>query len=82
MGSLFSKPSLPSPVVYSAPASTPTTNAATAVVTANNSGVQDTEKVVTTIQKKRSLPQTIQTSFRGVLEQADFVPQRKSLLGE
>lgn len=32
--------------------------------------------------RRRSLPQTILTSFRGVLGQGDWIPQRKSLLGE
>jgi hypothetical protein len=81
MGSFFSKPSLPSPVVYTyAPSPTPIVSAPPATTA---DGVSpDAERVKTAIQRKRALPQTIQTSFRGVLEQADFVPARKNLLGE
>lgn len=79
MGSLFSKPSLPSPAVYSTPSvAAPVASVVQPVDTAS----ADAEKVKATIQKKRTLPQTIQTSYRGVLAQADFVPTRKNLLGE
>lgn len=83
MGSLFSKPKMPDPVSYSYVPSTPVVS--THAQTATDSGTDanaDAERAKAIVQKKRTLPQTIETSFRGVLAQADFVPARKSLLGE
>lgn len=84
MGSLFTKRDLPPagstyvPVV-AAPTPTAPTVPDTSVV---ETPVTDSEKASAIIARKRSLPETILTSFRGVLSQNDFVPQRKSLLGE
>lgn len=83
MGSLFSKQSIPSVASYSTTTAASTTASSSDTNTASTDTVSsDADKVKATIQKKRTLPQTIQTSYRGVLAQADFVPARKSLLGE
>ncbi|NBX65884.1 MAG: hypothetical protein EBQ96_02700 [Proteobacteria bacterium] len=82
MGSLFTKPKLPDPVSY---AYVPPAQSAPAPISTPPAGSEadpDVDRAKTLVQKKRSLPQTIETSFRGVLAQADFVPARKSLLGE
>lgn len=78
MGSLVSKRDLPEATINYTPPAVP-------IVT--TAPVQDTTEVpasekVTSLVRKRSLPETILTSFRGVLSQNDFMPQRKSLLGE
>jgi hypothetical protein len=90
MGSLYSKPKLPKPqpIVYApvvspavpstsgggvAPASTPA---------ASESDDGGTAEKIASAVRKRSLPETILTSFRGVLSEGDWVPHRKSLLGE
>lgn len=42
---------------------------------------KDARKVADSIRTRR-LPETVHTSYRGVLEEGGWVPQRKSLLGE
>ena len=83
MGSLYSKPKLPdySSAYVSAP-TTPAATTTTAIAPADTTTMKaaDTEKVQSVV--RRTLPETILTSFRGVLGQGDWVPQRKSLLGE
>lgn len=82
MGSLFTKPKLPDPVSYTyVPPATPVSTPAPPPATGSEPN-PDAERAKALVQKKRSLPQTIETSFRGVLAQADFVPARKNLLGE
>ena len=79
MGSLFSRPSLPSTNYSYTPApsvSTPTPDTPTSDIAG------DSAEKIAAITRRRSLPETIRTSFRGVLEQGSWVPQRKSLLGE
>lgn len=80
MGTLYSKPKLPSQVYYTTPAPTPAP-AVTPVETPAPESVTDAERAASAV-RRRSLPQTILTSFRGVLSQGEWVPQRKSLLGE
>jgi hypothetical protein len=79
MGSLYSKPKVPAisytPVTATAPA------AADTPATSTDGSATDAAKAEAAV-RKRSLPETILTSFRGVLTQGDWVPQRKSLLGE
>lgn len=82
MGSLFSKPKMPDPVSYSYAPPTPAVSMPTQTDSGSADANADAERAKAIVQKKRSLPQTIETSFRGVLAQADFVPARKSLLGE
>lgn len=80
MGSLNSKPKAPALTYVPAPvvvASTP----APSVETPPAVNDVDSERA-SAIVRKRSLPETILTSFRGVLSQGDWVPRRKSLLGE
>lgn len=79
MGSLITKRDLPEATInYTPPASVSVPVTETPAVGTPST---DSEKA-SAIVKKRSLPETILTSFRGVLSQNDFVPQRKSLLGE
>lgn len=81
MGSLYSKPRLPDPSVY-APVSIPTYAPATPDIPADSGGSDDAAAKIAAAVRKRSLPETILTSFRGVLSTGDWAPQRKSLLGE
>ncbi|MBU6235265.1 MAG: hypothetical protein KGQ41_05425 [Alphaproteobacteria bacterium] len=82
MGSFFTRPTPPPTVTYTAPVQQTPSQPAVPAVPSTGAVSNDAEKVVATIQKRRSVPQTIQTSYRGVLAQADFVPARKNLLGE
>jgi hypothetical protein len=70
MGSIISKPPKPEPLVYTPPPKPEPQNSA-----------EDQEKAAA-MARKRALPETILTSFRGVLTPGGWVPQRKSLLGE
>ena len=86
MGSLFSTPDVPTsfnPYTYVPPAptvSTPTTGDNT---TDTNTDTDNGDKDrVAAIVRRRSFPDTIQTSWRGVLQTGEWMPQRKSLLGE
>jgi hypothetical protein len=90
MGSLFSTPSVPtvSPVSYVpqqvAPPST-SINPTTVKDTSQNKKKEDDDAAVKDIIKRatRGRSSTIQTSFRGVLEEANtLAPKRKTLLGE
>ena len=89
MGSLFSSPSVPtvSPVAY-VPSSQSQTNVAKTVSTQTSSSTSqpdDTEDAVRDIIRKssRGRSSTIQTSFRGVLDEtSSLAPKRKTLLGE
>lgn len=76
MGSLYSKPKMPDPIVY-----TPPPAPILPAVASDEPSQADKERAAA-IARKRSLPETIFTSFRGVLSQGDWVPQRKNLLGE
>lgn len=82
MGSLYSKPKLPdySAVTYAQPSAPVVSAPGAATDGGTSAGASDAEKVQNTV--RRTLPETILTSFRGVLGQGDWVPQRKSLLGE
>jgi len=81
MGSFYSKPKLPdSQVFYTPPVPTPGP-AVTPVETDDGGSITDAERAAS-VARRRSMPQTILTSFRGVLSQGDWIPQRKSLLGE
>lgn len=82
MGSLFTKPSLPTPAPYAYVPPATAISVPTASQEVASEANPDAERAKAIVQKKRTLPQTIETSFRGVLAQADFVPTRKSLLGE
>jgi len=84
MGALFSKPDMPSmynPYTYVPPA--PAVNTPSAGDSAVDSDADGEEKNrIAAIVRRRSFPDTIQTSWRGVLQAGDWVPQRKNLLGE
>lgn len=80
MGSLYSKPELPRPT-YVAPTYTPPAVTPTVPTAAPETEDGDVQKIASAV-RRRTLPQTILTSFRGVLGQGEWVPQRKSLLGE
>ncbi|MCB1537779.1 MAG: hypothetical protein H6865_05280 [Rhodospirillales bacterium] len=96
MGSLYSKPKIPASVVtYAAPAAdTTAASAATTASASTSTSVAASESAATDAAlaaesekaaaavRRRSLPQTILTSFRGVLDQNAWMPTRKSLLGE
>lgn len=79
MGTLYQKPKMPSvysmPVVTAAPIVTPVE------AVKDEPSTTEQERAASAV-RKRSLPQTILTSFRGVLSQGEWMPQRKSLLGE
>ena len=87
MGSLYSKPKIPATVTYTAPAAPPATApaaaapAAPAPATAADQPAAESERAAVLV-RRRSLPETVLTSFRGVLSQGAWVPARKSLLGE
>lgn len=78
MGKLFSQPSIPAPVVETAPVATPA--ASTQPQTATTT-TPDAEALKALIRKK-GRADTILTSYRGVLAPASLNLQRKSLLGE
>lgn len=95
MGSLTSQPKAPaqSPVVYYVP--TPTYVPAPSAPSSNNNSSSDApttspeteaaaqqQKAENLLKRSRSRLGTILTGFRGVLEQSDLAPQRKTLLGE
>ncbi len=77
MGSFNSKPK-PASVQYVSVPQTPVSAAAEDTA----EGAKDPTAQVAETVRRRSLPQTILTSFRGVLGQGEWMPQRKSLLGE
>lgn len=85
MGSMFSSPEMPSYPYY-----TPYTPTSTPSAPSSNDGGSDAPTAdgggdadrVAAIARRRSFPDTIQTSWRGVLQQGPWAPQRKSLLGE
>ena len=88
MGALFTKPSMPDySYGYSyTPSSTATSSISdtlsdTGTTTTGDASGSDAERAAA-IAKRRAFPDTIQTSYRGVLQQGPWVPQRKSLLGE
>ena len=85
MGSLFSRPSMPtvSPVSY-VPTSTTITETPSVETTTTPSSSESEDAVKDIIRNTtRGRSSTIQTSFRGVLGETNtLVPQRKSLLGE
>jgi hypothetical protein len=82
MGSLYSKPKTPSPVTYTAAAAPVAVTTPAPVVTDTPVANTESEKAATLVRQKSSRPETIQTSFRGVLTTGDWIPARKSLLGE
>jgi hypothetical protein len=71
MGSLISKPPKPAPVIQ-APPPPPAPE------------VKDdaAEPDRAAARRRAAMPDTVHTSYRGVLAQGSWVPQRKSLLGE
>ena len=84
MGAMFSKPDMPeynySYGSYVPPAATPVTSTGTPANTETETD-GDAERAAA-VARRRTFPDTIQTSYRGVLQQGPWVPQRKSLLGE
>ena len=84
MGSLFSSPSVPtvSPVAY-VPSSQSQTNIPQ--IPSSPAKPDETEEAVRDIIRKssRGRSSTIQTSFRGVLDEtSSLAPKRKTVLGE
>lgn len=84
MGTLFSKPSVPaySPVQYVSPTSTQENVSDSEV---SQSETLNEEEAVKDVVRRASRGRntTIQTSYRGVLNQDNKLsPQRKTLLGE
>lgn len=81
MGS-FSKPKQQAPimpqVVY---VPTPSVNYGAPAMPDTGQTDGDTKKIEESV-RSRKLPETVFTSYRGVLEEGDWVPHRKSLLGE
>jgi hypothetical protein len=87
MGSLYAKPKMPDPITY-APVAAPSTavgapvaSSSAALSGGDDSAGAESAKIAEAV-RRHSLPETILTSFRGVLSPGDWVPQRKSLLGE
>ncbi len=84
MGSLYSKTKIPTVTAVAATpaaASVPVA-ATTADTTTTDAATGDAERAAGIVRRNRALPETIQTSYRGVLGVGDWVPARKSLLGE
>lgn len=85
MGAMFSKPSMPeynySYGSYVPPVTTTTPPANTGTTPSTDNTDVDADRVAA-IARRRTFPDTIQTSYRGVLQQGPWAPQRKSLLGE
>ena len=86
MGSLYQKPKTPAASVASTPAASPSATTASGAITAgaatDTAAGEDAQKAAGIVRKNRSLPATVLTSFRGVLDVGDWVPARKNLLGE
>lgn len=81
MGTLYHKPKTPvAQTYYQTPVPTPAP-VVTPIDTPDVDSTTDKDRAASAL-RKRSLPQTILTSFRGVLSQGEWAPQRKSLLGE
>jgi hypothetical protein len=91
MGSLSSRPSVPSPQVVYLPQTTSTPSSTTAATTTSTSTSTDSSADTTTasqareeslLSRSRGRAGTILTSFRGLLGAATDTTMRKTLLGE
>lgn len=85
MGSLFSSPSTPSAPSVKFEAPSTSVNPTTATSSVDQTQTPETEDAVRDVIRRssRGRSSTIQTSFRGVLGDANsLAPQRKTLLGE
>ncbi|HEY8962872.1 MAG TPA: hypothetical protein VIN59_00260 [Alphaproteobacteria bacterium] len=79
---MFSKPDIPNYPVYT-PYTPPVASSSDTQTDTTSTGDQgDDAQHIAAIARRRSFPDTIQTSWRGVLQQGSWAPVRKSLLGE
>ncbi|MGH1399430.1 MAG: hypothetical protein ACRBCT_09485 [Alphaproteobacteria bacterium] len=88
MGSISSRPSVPSTtVVYQSIPTTTTTNATSSTTTSSATEQSSSESAsesreASLLKRDRGRTGTVQTSFRGLVENLNNTQQRKTLLGE
>lgn len=86
MGSITSRPKIPTAAVTTAAVVTPQTTESSSAVTTSPTVASPDEvaksRVETVLRRSRSVLGNVLTSYRGLLNENSTAPHRKSLLGE